>query len=122
MGVCLCCYKTITVTAANRTAVTTRSYQLTKVAPDMFLVFHAVGVKTDESCAILCAKYSDNLCRAFQVMTGPTCNLGSLESAQTTMAEASLVFVDHTGYILYSNLECIVTQGLGIGIDFSFAW
>ena len=97
LGVCLGCYKTITVTAANRTAVTTRSYQLTKVAADMFLVYHTVGVKTDESCAILCAKYSDNLCRAFQVMTGPTCNLGSLESAQTTMAEASLVFVDHTG-------------------------
>ena len=101
LGVCHGCYKTITVTAANRTTATTRSYQLTKVAAGMFLVHHTEGVKTEESCAILCAKYSGNQCKAFQVVTGPrsTCSLGSLHSAQAGLGEESLVFVDHTGYI-----------------------
>ena len=97
---CLGCYKTITVTASNNTSTINKSYQLTKVAADMFLYHETVDVATEESCAIACARYSGNTCRGFQVLgqtTEQNCILGSLASTETTLGETNLIFVDHTG-------------------------
>ena len=102
---CLGCYKTITVTASNNTSTINKSYQLTKVASDMFLSHQTVDVTSEESCAIACAR---NTCRGFQVLAQRTehiCILGSLASTETTMGGTNLIFVDDTGWYFSISIQ-----------------